>query len=51
MSDLPAAEGNQLSMKMELSEGIPPLYAVTREVLSDIFKIETEEKVEKSTDN
>ena len=51
VSDLPAAEGNQLSMKMELSEGIPPLYAVTREVLSDIFKIETEEKVEKSTDN
>ena len=51
VSDLPAAEGNQLSMKMELSEGIPPLYAVTREVLSDIFTIEAEEKVEKSTDN
>ena len=51
VSDLPAAEGNQLSMKMELSEGIPPLYAVTREALSDIFTIEAEAKVEKSTDN
>ena len=40
VSDLPAAAGNQLSMKMALSEGIPPLYAVTREVLSDIFSIE-----------
>ena len=44
VSDLPAAEGNQLSMKMALSEGIPPLYAVTREVLSDIFTIEAEER-------
>ena len=51
VSDLPAAEGNQLSMKMALSEGIPPLYAVTREVLSDIFIIEAEEKVEKSFNN
>ena len=44
VSDLPAAKGNQLSMKMALSEGIPPLYAVTREVLSDIFTIEAEGK-------
>ncbi len=44
VSDLPADTKSQLSMKMDLSEGIPPLYAATREVLSDIFRIESRRK-------
>ncbi len=41
VSDLPADPRSQLSTGMDISEGIPPLYAVTREVLTDIFSIES----------
>ncbi|MCL2791826.1 MAG: cyclic nucleotide-binding domain-containing protein [Spirochaetaceae bacterium] len=44
VSDIPADSGSQLSTVMELSEGIPPLYAITREILTDIFLIESGEK-------
>ena len=44
VSDLPTDTGSQLSRDMELSEGIPPLYAITREILTDIFLIESGEK-------
>ena len=43
VSDIPVDPGSQLSTVMELSEGIPPLYAVTREILTDIFLIEAGE--------
>ncbi len=41
VSDLPASPKNQLSTGMNAFEGIPPLYAVTREVLTDIFTMES----------
>jgi hypothetical protein len=44
VSDLPTDTGSQLSKDMDLSEGIPPLYAITREILTDIFLIESGEK-------
>lgn len=38
VSDLPLERGANLSQPLGPSEGIPPLYAVTREVLSRIFE-------------
>jgi len=37
VSDLPLAAGQSLSERMGPREGIPPLYAITREVLSGLF--------------
>jgi hypothetical protein len=37
VSDLPLAAGQQLSERMSPHEGIPPLYAITREVLAGLF--------------
>ncbi len=37
VSDLPLQSGMKLSERMSPLEGVPPLYAVTREVLSDIL--------------
>ncbi|HTX73322.1 MAG TPA: cyclic nucleotide-binding domain-containing protein [Rectinemataceae bacterium] len=37
VSDLPLASGQSLSERMSPVEGIPPLYAITREVLSGLF--------------
>jgi CRP-like cAMP-binding protein len=37
VSDLPLATGQSLSERMSPQEGIPPLYAITREVLSGLF--------------
>ncbi len=51
VSDLPADPGSQLSTVMDLSEGIPPLYAVTREILTDIFLIESGEKFDEESFN
>ncbi len=38
VSDMPLAHGENLAKAMGLSEGIPPLYACTREVLQSIFE-------------
>ncbi|MCL2293815.1 MAG: cyclic nucleotide-binding domain-containing protein [Spirochaetes bacterium] len=51
VSDLPADPGSQLSTVMELSEEMPPLYAVTREILTDIFLIESGEKFDEESFN
>jgi hypothetical protein len=40
VSDLPLLAGTSLSEPLRASEGIPPLYAITREVLSSIFEQE-----------
>jgi hypothetical protein len=37
VSDLPLEAGQRLSERLSPLEGVPPLYAVTREVLSDIL--------------
>jgi hypothetical protein len=37
VSDLPMREGMRLSERLSPQEGVPPLYAVTREVLSEIL--------------
>jgi len=37
VSDLPLATGEQLSSRLHPAQGIPPLYAVTREVLAGIL--------------
>jgi CRP-like cAMP-binding protein len=37
VSDLPLAAGQRLSERMSPVEGIPPLYAITREVLGGLF--------------
>ena len=37
VSDLPMREGMRLSERLSAQEGVPPLYAVTREVLSEIM--------------
>jgi len=51
VSDLPADTGSQLSTGMEFSEEIPPLYAITREILTDIFLSESGEKVDEESFN
>ncbi|MCL2481456.1 MAG: cyclic nucleotide-binding domain-containing protein [Spirochaetaceae bacterium] len=51
VSDLPADPGSQLSTGMAFSEEIPPLYAITREILTDIFLIESGEKVDEESFN
>lgn len=51
VSDLPGAKKSQLSTGMGITEGIPPLYAVTREALTNIFLIEAGESYEKNSDN
>ncbi|MCL2481772.1 MAG: cyclic nucleotide-binding domain-containing protein, partial [Spirochaetaceae bacterium] len=51
VSDLPADAGSQLSTGMQFSEGIPPLYAITREILTDIFLIESGEKIDEESFN
>ncbi|GAB6089172.1 hypothetical protein JCM12856_07650 [Spirochaeta dissipatitropha] len=38
ISDLPMEHQSALSARMQLSEGVPPLYAITRHILSDIFR-------------
>jgi hypothetical protein len=38
ISDLPLETGVSLSEPMQASEGVPPLYAITREILSSIFE-------------
>jgi hypothetical protein len=40
VSDLPLEAGVTLSEPLRASEGIPPLYAITREILSSIFEQE-----------
>jgi hypothetical protein len=37
VSDLPLETGQRLSERLAPLEGVPPLYAATREVLSDIL--------------
>jgi len=37
VSDMPLASGQNLSERLSPLEGIPPLYAITREVLSGLF--------------
>ena len=37
-SDLPLQHDANLSARMRASEGIPPLYAITREILSTILE-------------
>ncbi len=37
VSDLPLAAGQRLSERLSPLEGVPPLYAITRELLSGIF--------------
>lgn len=44
VSDLPLEKGHSLSASMEAAEGIPPLYAITREVLTAIFESSADEK-------
>lgn len=41
VSDLPLEKGVSLSVPLLASEGIPPLYAVTRHILSSIFEGKT----------
>lgn len=41
VSDLPLETTASLSARMALSEGVPPLYAITRHILSDIFSAGT----------
>jgi hypothetical protein len=41
VSDLPLETGVSLSEPLRASEGIPPLYAITREILSSIFEQES----------
>lgn len=38
VSDLPLEDGKSLSQPLHPEEGIPPLYAITRAVLSEIFR-------------
>lgn len=38
VSDLPMAPHGSLSSRMALSEGVPPLYAITRHILDEIFE-------------
>lgn len=38
ISDLPLAHGQSLSGSMNAFEGIPPLYAITRQVLTRVFR-------------
>jgi hypothetical protein len=40
VSDLPLETGVNLAEPLHASEGIPPLYAITREILSCIFEQE-----------
>ena len=37
VSDVPLAAGSTLSGRLAVQEGIPPLYAVTREILTGIL--------------
>jgi len=37
VSDLPLAAGQRLSERLSPQEGVPPLYAATREALSGIL--------------
>jgi hypothetical protein len=37
VSDLPLEVGSNLSERLQASEGIPPLYAITRQILAGIF--------------
>ena len=38
VSDLPLEHQGSLSVRLHPSEGIPPLYAITRETLNAIFR-------------
>jgi hypothetical protein len=38
VSDLPLDHSSNLATRMGAVEGIPPLYAITREILSEIFR-------------
>jgi hypothetical protein len=38
VSDLPLDHAANLSSRMSAQEGIPPLYAITREILSEVFE-------------
>ncbi len=40
VSDLPLDHDGSLSRRLGMSEGIPPLYAITREILSEMFEQE-----------
>jgi len=37
VSDLPLQSDSSLAARLHVQEGIPPLYAITRQILSDIF--------------
>jgi hypothetical protein len=38
VSDLPLDHKSNLSLRLSVLEGLPPLYAITREILSEIFE-------------
>lgn len=40
VSDLPLRHDSNLSARMRATEGVPPLYAITREILTGILKPE-----------
>ena len=39
VSDLPLQAGSSLSERLSAGEGIPPLYAITREMLDGLFEL------------
>jgi hypothetical protein len=39
VSDLPLEAGSNLSERLSPAEGIPPLYAITREILDALFGV------------
>ncbi|MFW5802161.1 MAG: cyclic nucleotide-binding domain-containing protein [Spirochaeta sp.] len=45
VSDLPLTHTSSLSSRMALSEGVPPLYAITRHILSEIFRAGAQDPV------
>lgn len=45
VSDAPLEPGATLSESLAAAEGIPPLYAITREILSAIFEQESERQI------
>ena len=44
VSDLPLSPHGSLSSRLQLSEGVPPLYAITRHILDEVFRDDHEPK-------
>jgi hypothetical protein len=42
VSDLPLQTNFGLSDRLQAQEGVPPLYAITREIIADIFRQDSE---------